>query len=251
MTAHLELDRIAKRFGDLLVLTDITLALETGERHALIGPNGAGKSTLFNIISGAFKPSSGTVLLEGQDVTGWSPNRLVRAGVGRSFQIINVFPELTVMNNVVSSVLSRERRNFHFLRPLDRCGEALDEAAEIIATVGLAEMRDVPATLLSHGSQRQLEIALTIALRPRLLLLDEPMAGLAKEEIGPIIELIMRVSEGRTLVMVEHDMEAVFQIADRISVLHHGTIIASGDPGSIRSDEKVKEAYLGKHTHAA
>ena len=250
MTA-LELRDIHHDFSGLQVLTGIDLEIREGERHAIIGPNGAGKSTLFNIITGRYAPRRGLVLYRGRDITGAAPHTIARLGVGRSFQIINTFPRLSVFQNVRSAVLSRRHMRLNPWSLLERQSDVTREADEVLAMVGLGDRRDVPANALSYGEQRELEIALTVATRPELVMLDEPTAGLNSEDTRRAVALIRRVTEGRTLVMVEHDMEVVFDLADRISVIYYGRVLATGAPGEIRGNEEVKRAYLGRKASAA
>jgi branched-chain amino acid transport system ATP-binding protein len=247
----LELRDIHHDFSGLQVLTGIDLEVREGERHAVIGPNGAGKSTLFNIITGRYAPRSGRVLYRGRDITGAAPHRIARLGVGRSFQIINTFPRLTVFQNVRSAVLSRRHMRLDAWSLLDRRAEVAREAEETLAMVGLLDRRDVLASELSYGDQRELEIALTVATRPDLVMLDEPTAGLNSEDTRRAVALIRQVTEGRTLVMVEHDMEVVFNLADRISVIYYGRVLATGTPDEIRTNDEVKRAYLGRKASAA
>lgn len=247
----LELRDVHHAFGGLQVLSGVALSVAAGERHAIIGPNGAGKSTLFNIISGGLRPRRGSVLFKGQDITGHAPQGIVRLGVGRSFQVINVFPQLTVFQNARSSVLSRHGRRMDVWSVVDHDAAVARETEEVLSLVGLASRAAMPAGALSHGDQRQLEIALTIALEPALVLLDEPTAGLNSQETRRMIPLIRRVTERRTLVMVEHDMDAVFSLADRISVLHRGQVLMTGTPDEVRADAAVKEAYLGRKARGA
>ena len=250
MTA-LELRDIHHDFSGLQVLTGIDLEVREGERHAVIGPNGAGKSTLFNIITGRYAPRSGHVLYRGRDITGAAPHRVARLGVGRSFQIINTFPRLTVFQNVRSAVLSRRHMRLNAWSLLDRQADVSREAEETLDMVGLLDRRDVLASELSYGGQRELEIALTVATRPDLVMLDEPTAGLNSEDTRRAVALIRQVTEGRTLVMVEHDMEVVFNLADRISVIYYGRVLATGTPDEIRTNDEVKRAYLGRKASAA
>ncbi len=250
MTA-LELRDIHHDFSGLQVLTGIDLEIREGERHAIIGPNGAGKSTLFNIITGRYAPRRGLVLYRGRDITGAAPHTIARLGVGRSFQIINTFPRLSVFQNVRSAVLSRRHMRLNPWSLLERQSDVTREADEVLAMVGLDSRRDVPANALSYGEQRELEIALTVATRPELVMLDEPTAGLNSEDTRRAVALIRRVTEGRTLVMVEHDMEVVFDLADRISVIYYGRVLATGTPDNIRGNEEVKRAYLGRKASAA
>jgi branched-chain amino acid transport system ATP-binding protein len=244
----LELRDVHHDFGGLKVLDGIELAVREGERHAIIGPNGAGKSTLFNIVTGRLRPRRGRVLYRGRDITGWSPHAIARLGIGRSFQIINTFPRLTVYQNVRSAVLSRRGRRLDAWSLLDRQADVARETEALVAVLGLGDRRDTPARELSY---RELEIALTLAVGPDLVLLDEPTAGLNTEDTRKAIGLIRRVTEGKTLVMVEHDMEVVFTLADRISVVYYGEVLATGTPDEIRANEAVKRAYLGRKAGAA
>jgi len=247
----LELRDIHHDFSGLQVLTGIDLEVREGERHAIIGPNGAGKSTLFNIITGRYAPRSGHVLYRGRDITGAAPHRIARLGVGRSFQIINTFPRLTVFQNVRSAVLSRRHMRLDAWSLLERQADIRREAEETLGMVGLLDRRDVLASELSYGDQRELEIALTVATRPDLVMLDEPTAGLNSEDTRRAVALIRRVTEGRTLIMVEHDMEVVFNLADRISVIYYGRVLATGTPDEIRTNDEVKRAYLGRKASVA
>jgi branched-chain amino acid transport system ATP-binding protein len=247
----LELSDIHHDFGGLQVLMGVDLEVCEGERHAIIGPNGAGKSTLFNIITGRFAPRRGRVLYRGRNITGAPPHRIARLGIGRSFQIINTFPRLTVFGNVRSAVVSRRHMRLDPWSLLDRQADVTRETEEVLRMVGLLDRRDVPASQLSYGEQRELEIALTVATRPELVLLDEPTAGLNSEDTRRAIGLIRQMTEGRTLVMVEHDMEVVFNLADRISVIYYGRVLAAGTPDEIRANEEVKRAYLGRKASAA
>ena len=249
MTA-LELRDIRHDFSGLQVLAGIDLEIPEGKRHAVIGPNGAGKSTLFNIITGRYAPRQGRVLYRGRDITGASPYRIARMGVGRSFQIINTFPRLTVFQNVRSAVLSRRGVRLDAWSLLDGQADVTRETEEVLGMVGLLDRRDVPASALSYGEQRELEIALTVAPRPDLVMLDEPTAGLNRDDSRRAVALIRRVTEGRTLVMVEHDMDVVFDLADHISVIYYGRVLATGTPDEIRASEEVKRAYLGRKASA-
>jgi branched-chain amino acid transport system ATP-binding protein len=245
MTA-LALQDIHHDFSGLQVLSGIDLEVAEGERHAIIGPNGAGKSTLFNIVTGRLAPRRGHVLYRGRDITGASPHKIARLGIARSFQIINTFPRLTVYQNVRSAVLSRRGGRLDAWSLLERDRDVARESEDVVGLVGLLDRRDTPASALSYGEQRELEIALTVATRPDLVLLDEPTAGLNSEDTRRAIALIRRVTEGKTLVMVEHDMEVVFNLADRISVIYYGRVLATGSPDQIRASDEVKRAYLGR-----
>jgi branched-chain amino acid transport system ATP-binding protein len=240
------LEDLFKNFSGLEVLFGVSLEIIKGECHAIIGPNGAGKSTLFNIITGIYKPTKGRIFFLDKDITGWSAHKIARMGLSRSFQIINNFPKMTVFENVRNAIVSRFQRRFDWTSSLDRSKEITGESDRMVDLVGLTEVRNIPASELSYGMQRKLELALTLARDPVLLLLDEPTAGLNAEETRTFVELIKQVTAGKTLVMVEHDMEVVFNLADRITVLNYGEVLATGTPDEIRENEGVKKAYLGR-----
>ena len=242
----LQLQGIYKDFEGLEVLFGINLAIQQGERHAIIGPNGAGKSTIFNIITGKYLPSKGNIFFKGQDVTGTSPYKLNRHGLARSFQITNIFRTMTVFQNVRNAILSRNKIRYNLFSRLDRMMNIQEQTDEVLEQIGLLDRKDVVAGLLSYGQQRALEIGLTIATEPELILLDEPTAGMSSEETREAVKLIGRVTQGRTLIIVEHDMEVVFSLADRITVIYYGEVLASGPPDEIRQNQKVKDAYLGE-----
>jgi branched-chain amino acid transport system ATP-binding protein len=249
--ALLELQDIHKSYGSIRVLTGIDLVVEPGERHAIIGPNGAGKSTLFSIISGQFAQNAGTIVFDGQDISGLSARQIVTRGIARGFQIINVFPELTVFENIRAAVIARLKRQFSITRPVSRFDQAAAEAEASMRAVHLVDRRDELANKLSYGDQRRLEIALVHALKPKLMLLDEPCAGLNPGDTRQAVVMIKEITRDCTLLMVEHDMDVVFGLADRVTVIHYGKVLASGAPESIRQDATVKEAYLGRSAHAA
>jgi len=242
----LELQGIYKDFEGLEVLFGINLAIQQGERHAIIGPNGAGKSTIFNIITGKYLPSRGKVFFKGLDVTGSSPYKLNRHGLARSFQITNIFRTMTVFQNVRNAILSRNKIRYNLFSRLDRMMNIQEQTEKVLEQIGLLDRKDVVAGLLSYGQQRALEIGLTIATEPELILLDEPTAGMSSEETREAVKLIGRVTQGKTLIIVEHDMEVVFSLADRITVIYYGETLASGPPDEIRQNQKVKDAYLGE-----
>ncbi|HSR11522.1 MAG TPA: ABC transporter ATP-binding protein [Thermodesulfobacteriota bacterium] len=242
----LELKDVYKDFDGLEVLFGVDLGIRQGERHAIIGPNGAGKSTLFNIITGKYLPSRGNIYFRAQDITGSSPFKLNRQGMSRSFQITNIFRTMTVFENVRNAILSKNKIRFNVFSRLDRMGEINSQTESVLEQIGLADRRKVQAGLLSYGQQRALEIGLTIATDPVLILLDEPTAGMSSEETREAVKLIERVTEGKTLVIVEHDMDVVFSLANRISVIYYGQVLASGPPDEIRQNQKVKDAYLGE-----
>ena len=242
----LELKDLYKDFEGLQVLFGINLGIQAGERHAIIGPNGAGKSTIFNLITGKYLPSRGEIFFRGKNITGASPFDLNRRGMSRSFQVTNIFRSMTVFQNVRNAILSKNKIRYNLLSRLDRMEEINQQTEKVLEQIGLLERKDTMAGLLSYGQQRALEIGLTIATGPELILLDEPTAGMSTEETREAVKLIEQVTEGKTLVIVEHDMEVVFSLASRISVIYYGEVLASGPPEEIRQNQKVKDAYLGE-----
>ena len=249
MTAAIEIKAVEKRFGNVGIIRDLNLSVAQGERHAIIGPNGAGKSTTFNLISGHIKPSSGEIRLNGDVISGLRPFEINRRGLSRSFQVTNVFSKMTVWENVRCAVLWATGHRYAFWKNVDALPEVRERTARILADINLTARRDVPAGLLTYAEQRALEIGITIAGGADVILLDEPTAGMSHAETERAVALIRRLTEGRTLLIVEHDMSVVFGLADRISVLVYGHIIASGTPEEIRGNPKVKEAYLGEEAH--
>lgn len=242
----LELRGLYKDFGGVKVLFGINLDIREGERHAIIGPNGAGKSTLFNLITGKYRPSRGKILLKGMDITGASPFKPARMGMARSFQITNIFRTMTVLENVRNAILSRNKIRYNMLSRLSKMDGINRQTEEVLQEIGLLERRGEIAGELSYGQQRALEIGLTIATNPELILLDEPTAGMSSEETREAVKLIGRVTAGKSLIIIEHDMEVVFSLANRISVIYYGQVLASGPPEEIRNDQKVKDVYLGE-----
>jgi branched-chain amino acid transport system ATP-binding protein len=245
MSAAIELRGVEKRFGDIAIIRNINLSVAKGERHALIGPNGAGKSTTFNLISGYMAPSSGSVLLDGEVISGLRPYQINRRGLSRSFQVTNVFANMSVWENLRCAVLWATGQRYAFWKNIDNLPEVRERTAQILADISLTARRDVPAGLLTYAEQRALEIGITVAGGADVILLDEPTAGMSHAETERAVALIRRLTEGRTLLIVEHDMSVVFGLADRISVLVYGQIIASGTPGDSRQSEG-QEAYLGE-----
>ena len=246
MTAPaLRLGKVCKSFGRTEIIRGVDLLVHERERHAIIGPNGAGKSTLFNLISARFPVSSGTVELKGENVTGLRPFEIHRRGLSRSFQISNIFHNLSVFDNVRCAVLWPLGYRYSFWHRLSRLRDAAERADEIIGAIGLWPRRGTPASRLSYAEQRALEIGITIASGADTILLDEPTAGMSRSEANHAVALIRRVTEGKTLVMVEHDMSVVFDIADVVTVLVYGQVIASDVPAAIRANRAVQEAYLG------
>jgi len=240
----LRLENVSKNFSEFTALFGITLEIFEGERHAIIGPNGAGKSTLFNIISGLYKPSKGSIYFLDKDITGWPINKIARSGISRSFQIPNVFARMTAFENVRSVVVSRLNRRFNCTKLLNRETGIERESDRIINLLGLRDVRDVPASEFNYGVQRQLELAMTLALDPILIMLDEPTAGLNTDETRNAINLIKQLTEEKTLIIIEHDMEVVFNLSDRITVLNSGKILATGTCNEIRENEEVTKVYL-------
>jgi branched-chain amino acid transport system ATP-binding protein len=233
-------------FSGLKVLFDVNLEVIEGERHAIIGPNGSGKTTLFNVITGTYHPSEGDVYFKGKQVTGFKPHKMVRRGMGRSFQITSTFSRLTAFQNIRMGILSKRDIRFNMLRMLDKMQDITAETEEVLKRINLDGERDIPASQLSYGKSRSLEISMALATDPDLVMLDEPTAGMSVDETHNAVELIRRLTEGKTMVIIEHDMDVVFSLADRITVLHLGTILASGPPEEIRENQAVKDAYLGE-----
>ncbi|MGC2812554.1 MAG: ABC transporter ATP-binding protein [Bradyrhizobium sp.] len=239
---------VGKLFGKFVALNNISAEFSKGAITSIIGPNGAGKSTYFNLLSGAFPPTSGTVEFEGRDVTGLPQHRFAHMGVAKSFQITNVFPQLTTRENIrigLQALVSR----YDMWRPRARHHELIEQADALLALVGLWESRARAAKTLAHGEQRALEIGMALASRPRLLLLDEPTAGMSPEETRTMMDLIVKLASERTVILVEHKMKLVLGISDRILVLHHGELLAEGTPLEVRRNEAVKRVYLGQREH--
>ena len=242
----LELENVSKHFGGLVATDSVTLAVRPGEVHALIGPNGAGKTTLVAQIAGDLASDGGTIRFDGADVTRAPQHERVRAGLARSYQVTSIFGSFSVLDNLALAVQARSGSSFSFWRPVASESALAGEARAIAAQIGLAGREDAVAATLAHGEQRALEVGLALATRPRLVLLDEPMAGLGPEESRAMIALVERVRERAAVLLVEHDMDAVFRLADRSSVLVSGRVIASGAPEAIRADAEVRKAYLGE-----
>lgn len=241
----LELAGLRKSFGQLEIIRGVDLAVPAGERHAVIGPNGAGKSTLFHLISGLYRPNAGSIRLRGEEIGGMAPERINRRGLSRSFQVTNVFPQLSVWENVRCATLWALGYRYSFWRNVERLADARARTEEILTQINLLDRWRTPAGVLTYAEQRALEIGLTIAGNAEILLLDEPTAGMSHAETERVVDLIRRVSENRTLMMIEHDMGVVFDLADRISVLVYGEVIASDAPAQIKANSAVQQAYLG------
>ena len=241
----LETKDLSHSFKGLQVLRNVGLQVRQGERHAIIGPNGAGKTTLFNVITGTYHPTGGRVFFKGRDVTGLAPYQLARKGLGRSFQITSTFEKQTVFQNIRMGVMSRLGIRFDCWQRVGGITPVTRETDEILESIGLLADRDVLACALSYGKHRALELSMALSTNPDLVMLDEPTAGMSKEETQITVELIKRLTRGKSMVIVEHDMDVVFSLADRITVLYHGSILSSGPPEDIREDQAVQEAYLG------
>lgn len=237
--------RISKNFSGLHVLRDIDLTVSAGERRAIIGPNGAGKTTLFNVISGELQPTSGTVLYEGHEVTGMAPNQMWAAGLSRTFQRNNLFFQLTTYENVRLAVQAHRGFAHRWFRSWQSLENVNDHTRDILVRLELWERRDDLVKNLSYGEQRQLEVAIALAAEPKLLLLDEPTAGMSPAETSRTIQMLAGLPKELTLLIIEHDMDAVFSLADRIAVLNYGELLADGTPEAVKADPRVQEVYLG------
>ena len=244
--AILSIKDVTKHFGGLAAVENLSLEVNVGELHAIIGPNGAGKTTLINLLSGELAPSSGAIRFHGEDITWLTPEKRSLLGIGRSFQKTNVFPSFSALENCRLAAQSRDPRPFHWLRNASSYEGTMQYARRALAATDLAERGDDLALALSHGEQRQLEIAMCLATRPELLLLDEPLAGMGSDESIKMVELIHKLAETHAILLVEHDMDAVFQLAKVLTVMVDGKVLASGTPADIRANRQVQAAYLGK-----
>ena len=246
MTVLLEVRDLNKSFGGVNATAHVSLEVMAGEVHAIIGPNGAGKTTLIAQLSGEMEPDSGEILFDGKDITTTSMPARAHLGLARSFQITSVFQDMTLLENVMLAIQAHDGHSFRFWSPAGTDSSLTGPAHEMLKAVGLEEKANLTATTVSHGEHRQLEIAMALATEPTLLLLDEPMAGMGPEESQRMVEILQGLKGGKTMLLIEHDMDAVFALADRISVLVYGKIIATGTPDEIRSNEDVRRAYLGE-----
>jgi branched-chain amino acid transport system ATP-binding protein len=247
-TSILSLHNVHKSFGEAVILSGVNLELFPGERHAVIGPNGAGKSTLFNVISGQYSLDQGEILLKGRPIQGLTPPKINHLGLARSFQITNIFPRLTVYENLRIAVMQRFGFQYTLWKRISGIASIRGKSEHLMELLRLSPRRDTLAGELSYSEQRSLEIGMTLASDPEIILLDEPMAGMSREERDYTITLIRELTKNHSLLIVEHDMDVVFSLSDRISVLVYGIIIATGPPDEIRSNIKVQEAYLGQET---
>ncbi len=242
----LTLDSVLKSFGATEIIRNVSLNIEAGEKHAIIGPNGAGKSTLFHLISGHYNVSSGAISFKGKAIQNLPPYNIARRGLARSFQVTNIFHRMTVFENVRCALLWSEGYRYSFWRLLGRQTELNTKANDVLEQIGLSDKASLPSGELAYAQQRALELGIAVASGAELIMLDEPVAGMSNSEAENAVALIRRITEGKTLIMVEHDMNIVFDIADRISVLVYGEIIATDTPENIRSNARVQEAYLGE-----
>jgi branched-chain amino acid transport system ATP-binding protein len=242
----LRTDGLSKSFRGFQAVRDVNLAITAGSVHALVGPNGAGKTTLFNLLTGFLKPTAGHIQLDGEDVTGLAPEKLVHRGIARSFQITSLFEQLSLQEHVELALQGGTRTGYRFWRSEKLLDRFRAEALDLLDQVGLADRATIPAGSLAYGQKRALELALALALAPKLLLLDEPTAGMGMEDVDRTIELVRRVRAGRTVVLVEHNMTVVGSLADRVTVLQHGSVLVEGPYGEVRQDPRVVSAYLGE-----
>jgi branched-chain amino acid transport system ATP-binding protein len=244
--AILETESLTQSFGALSAVSDVSLSIEAGTLHSIIGPNGAGKTTLFNLLTGAFPPTSGRVLLDGRDITGTPAERVAHLGLARSYQRTTVFPAFSLLDNVwVAAFATGKSWRGLLWRKAERYPEVTERARQALADVGLLAKADVPARAISHGEQRQLELAIALAAAPRVLLLDEPAAGLSPEETRKMVSLVRTLKGRYTIVLIEHKIDIIMSVSDRISVMHFGSLIAEGTPQEIRKNPEVRRAYLG------
>jgi branched-chain amino acid transport system ATP-binding protein len=245
MTAVLQCTHLSRRFGSLVAVDDVTLSIEAGTRHALIGPNGAGKSTLLNLLSGTLRPTGGQIQLDGQDITRRSAAHRSRAGISKTFQHSSLFLSLSVADNVALAAQRVTGDGLRLTRSVRRCGAVDSRVERCLEQAGLSTRAAERVAALSHGERRQLEVAVALATDPKLLLLDEPTAGMSAAESQRFADLVESLSSEITVLLIEHDLDVVFRLAHRISVLHLGALLAEGDPEQIRADERVQQAYLG------
>jgi branched-chain amino acid transport system ATP-binding protein len=244
----LEAQKLRKQFGGLVAVDEVTIQIQRGSTHSIIGPNGAGKTTFFNLLTGKYAPTSGIVRFKGRDITNLPIQDRIRQGIGRSFQITNIFPNLTVLENVRLAAQALSADNFRFWQRADSFQRYLDQAWATLATVGLTAAAALPANALPHGGKRKLELAILLAADPEILLLDEPTAGMASEQVPELIATIQQIQQqgGKTIVMVEHNMNVVMGISDKITVMHLGRLLFEGTPAQVSADPTVQQVYLGE-----
>src|SRR5262245_45851875 len=241
----LQLEHVSRHFGGLKAVDDVTLSVQAGARHAVIGPNGAGKTTLFNVISGELAPSAGTIALDGKNISTLKPHHRAALGISRTFQITRLFPELTVTENVLLACTALDRKRFAMFRPLSSHADFTERAASLLGQFDLSDLAHEQARHISYGARRRLDVALALAGRPRLLLLDEPMAGLSAPERAAMRELIERLDRSIAVLLIEHDMDVAFSFAERVTVLHQGRVLADGSRDEVSGNDLVQQAYLG------
>ncbi len=248
MSAIIETGDLRRQFGALVAVDDVSVRIEEGSFHSIIGPNGAGKTTFFNLVSGVLKPTSGWIRFRGEDITGLPVHKTIHRGIGRSFQITNIFPNLTVFENVRLACQATGRDSYRLLRSASKFAKYSDRTMEVLERVGLAAKAGQLARTLPHGDQRKLELGMILAPDPPVLMLDEPTAGMAAEQVPELIELVQGIKEtgNRTVVLVEHNMHVVMSVSDRITVMHQAKVLAEGTPAEISADERVQSAYLGE-----
>ena len=249
MSDILKLSKVSKSFGPAQIIKNLDLNIKKGERHAIIGPNGAGKSTLFHLISGHYTPTSGSIVLNNEEIGSLDPHDINRKGLARSFQVTNIFPKMTVAENIRCGMLWAKDYKYSIFKLVNNENELNKSTSEILEELNLNHCANIPAGLLSYADQRALEIGITIASGADTIMLDEPTAGMSNSETARAVDLIKKISEKRTLLIVEHDMGVVFDLADRISVLVYGEIICTDTPKKVRTNKKVQEAYLGTEEH--
>ena len=244
----LETRNLRREFGALVAVDDVSVSIEAGSLHSIIGPNGAGKTTFFNLVSGTLRPTAGRVFFKGDDITQIPVHRTIHRGIGRSFQITNLFPNLTVLENVRLAAQAMGSDNLRFFRSHRKFSRYLEQAMEVLEQVGLAAKAAQPAGTLPHGDQRKLELGMILAPDPEVLMLDEPTAGMASEQVPELMQLVQSIQESgdKTVVLVEHNMNVVMSVSDRITVMHQGALLAEGTPAEISGDERVQTAYLGE-----
>lgn len=244
----LEAQHLRKEFGGLVAVDDVSIQITAGTTHSIIGPNGAGKTTLFNLLTGKYNPTSGKVIFKGQDITLLPVHRRAHVGIGRSFQITNIFPNLSVLENVRLAAQALSRDNYRFLRRADSLDAHITRATHVLELVGLRDLAAAPANVLPHGGKRKLELAIILAADPEILLLDEPTAGMASEQVPELMRTIdeIRAQGNKTIVMVEHNMNVVMGSSDRITVMHQGRVLSEGTPAQVSADKTVQSVYLGE-----
>ena len=243
----IETQKLSKNFGALRAVHEVDLRVYPGQIHSIIGPNGAGKTTLFNLITGFLSPTSGRIVCNGKEIIGLAPHKISKLGIGRSFQIINIFPELSVLENVRIGIQSRTKMSYNFLGSSQKWRFLEERANEVLLRIGLVGKNGILAKNLSHGEKRILDIGIGLATDPSLLLLDEPTSGLAKNEMSIVIDLIREIVKPVTVILIEHNIDVVLSISDRITVLNQGSVIAEGPPDEIQKNAGVQEAYLGEY----